>query len=60
MPYTSGDQQSASNSGDVSLKFKENGSSYNRLVPASGTYTVRLTASNAGGSDVIWDITVVI
>ena len=60
MPYTSGDQQSASNSGDVSLKFKEDGGSYTRTVPASGTYTVRLTASNAGGSDVIWDITVVI
>ena len=60
MPYTSGDQQSASNSGDVTLKFKENGDPYNRLVPASGTYTVRLTASNAGGADVIWDITVVI
>ena len=60
MPYQSGDQQSASNSGDVSLKFKENGGSSNRLVPASGTYTVRLTASNAAGSDVIWDITIVI
>ena len=58
-PYDSGDQQSASNSGDVALHFKEAGG-YARTVPASGTYTVRLTASNAAGADVIWDITVVI
>ncbi len=58
--YNSGDQQSVSNNGYVSLLFKEGSSSYNRPVPASGTYTVRLTASNAAGADVIWDITVVI
>ena len=58
--YTGGDQQSASNTAYISLLFKEGSSSYDRPVPASGTYTVRLTASNVGGADVIWDITIVI
>ena len=57
-PYTSGDQLTVTD-GSCALHFKEAGG-YARTVPASGTYTVRLTAANPGGSDVIWDITVVI
>ena len=59
-PYTSGDQQSASSTGDVSIMFKEGSSSSNRLVPSSGTYSVTLTATNSGGSDVVWNISIVI
>ena len=59
-PYTSGDQQSVTGSGDVSLKFKEGSSSYDRNVPSSGTYSVTLTATNSGGSDVVWNLSIVI
>ncbi len=59
-PYTSGDQQSVTGSGDVSLKFKEGSSSYDRDVPSSGTYSVTLTATNSGGSDVVWNLSIVI
>lgn len=59
--YNSGNQLSVGNTSYVSLLFKEGaGGGYDRTVPASGTYTARLTASNVGGADVIWDITLVV
>jgi hypothetical protein len=64
-PYTSGDQSSLNNYSYASIKFKENGGSYNRAVPSNGTYTVTVTASsedNSGNaqSDTVWNITIVI
>ena len=64
-PYTSGDQSSLDNSTSCQIKFKENGSSYDRAVPSNGTYNVTLTASTEDTSgnalsDTVWNITIVI
>lgn len=59
----SGDQSSADDSEYISLYFKEGPGGpygYDRPVPSAGTYNVTLTASNAGGADVVWNITFVI
>ena len=64
-PYTSGDQTTLSNYSYASIKFKENGSSYDRVVPSNGTYNITVTASSEDSSgnaqsDTVWNITVVI
>lgn len=64
-PYTSGDQSSRDNQSSCQVKFKENGSSYDRVVPSNGTYSFTLTASaeDSNGSalsDTVWNVTIVI
>ena len=64
-PYDSGDQSSLDNSSSCQVKFKENGSSYNRVVPSNGTYSITLTASSEDSSgnaqsDTVWNITIVV
>lgn len=58
-----GDQSSVDDSSYISFYFKEGPGgpyAYDRPVPSAGTYNVTLTASNAAGSDVVWNITLVI
>ena len=64
-PYDSGDQSSLDNSSSCQIKFKENGGSYDRVVPSNGTYSITLTASSEDSSgnaqsDTVWNITIVV